>query len=265
MRSRLVERERATWSVRRSSAATSSGACRGRPSGCRWCRWCSRSRRPAARRSTRSVKSTGSAVADDAPRSARCAGRRADRRRAPSSMTTTCLTVLSSGRYLPNSGSSDRSTKTDLVLGVVDRVDQLVGEVADVDRVHDPAGARDREVQREVPRRVPRERARPGRRSETPSVSSAAAIWRASAATSANVARSRPFAVLVTTVFVPKYRSPRSRIQFVVSAMSCISPCMCKRWCRSGRKGKTCAQGARVTWYACVVIVVARRGIRRAL
>ena len=55
------------------------------------------------------------------------------------------------------------------VLGVIGRVDELVGRVAQVAGVQDAPGARDREVQLQVPRGVPRERADPcvGREPET--------------------------------------------------------------------------------------------------
>ncbi len=81
---------------------------------------------------------------------------------APSSMTTTCFTVVRLGRYLANNGSSERSTKNTSSSAWLAVKMNCSGRVAQVAGVHDPPGARNGEVELQVPGGVPRERADPG-------------------------------------------------------------------------------------------------------
>ena len=156
---------------------------------------------------------------------------------APSSMTTTCLHASRARQVLREQRQQRPVDEHDLVLGVVDRVDQLLGEVADVERVHHPSGAGDREVQREVAGGVPREGADPAVGGDVERVERG----RDAAGVVAHVGERAALeagAVLVTIVLPPKYWPPRSKIQLVVSGTSCMSPCMCKRLHDRRRVGK---------------------------
>ena len=74
---------------------------------------------------------------------------------ARSVMTTTCFTVLSWSNTPSTIGSRLRSTKIDLVLGVVGDVGDVLGRQARVERVQHRADAGDAEIELEVAVGVP--------------------------------------------------------------------------------------------------------------
>ena len=143
-----------------SSAGRSSGGCRRRPSGCRWCRRCSTARRRRARRRSGQSKWSGLSRSRSAQR---CSGTwPAD---ACASAARVAVAddddVAQRGQVRQHAGQQRDQRRVDddhAVLGVVDDVDELLGEQPQVQRVQHRAHARHGEVGHQVLGVVPHER-----------------------------------------------------------------------------------------------------------